>query len=188
VNRCFATALTAGPGLDRSLGSRISTINNLPPRRHPDQGRSDEHGELARGSVCRCSTIPLVEFACRLPARLRLRSGQNEAPPECALRGRVPARFLTRPKHGFACRWRSGWRNASPVLPGSSRRRPPACQCWDQARIGSEAIEAFAAVASDRDCYRLWALVVLGPSAWPLAEIGADDHDASREFFSSATR
>ena len=44
---------------------------------------------------------PLVEFACRLPARLRLRSRETKYILKRALQGRVPSEVLTRPKQGF---------------------------------------------------------------------------------------
>jgi len=44
---------------------------------------------------------PLVEFACGLPPRLRLRSGETKYLLKRVLKGRVPDEVLTRPKQGF---------------------------------------------------------------------------------------
>lgn len=44
---------------------------------------------------------PLVEFACGLTARFRLRSGQTKYLLKRALKGRDPEQVLTRPKQGF---------------------------------------------------------------------------------------
>jgi len=117
---------------------------------------------------------PLVEFACRLPARLRLRSGQTKHLLKCALRGRVPAETLTRPKHGFGV----------PLEVWLTQRLPRFFQdhLGDGCRLASAGvrpasvrrlIEAFARGHRTEHCYRLWALVVLDRALGRLAEIGA---------------
>jgi asparagine synthase (glutamine-hydrolysing) len=116
----------------------------------------------------------LVEFACALPASLRMRSGVGKYLLKRALRGRIPAELLTRPKQGFGVpleAWFSG------SIPGFFRD-----QLGDGGRLATIGIERKAVQelhdlfeqTGRRDyCERLWALVVLdralqrlfGPSA-----------------------
>jgi asparagine synthase (glutamine-hydrolysing) len=116
----------------------------------------------------------LVEFACALPASLRMRSGVGKYLLKRALRGRIPAELLTRPKQGFGVpleAWFSG------SIPDFFRD-----QLGDSGRLATIGIERKAVQelhdgfeqTGRRDyCERLWALVVLdralqrlfGPSA-----------------------
>ena len=53
------------PGLD--VGRPVLRPQDLPAARHPDQGRSDDHGALDRGAAA-AARSRLVEFAARIPA------------------------------------------------------------------------------------------------------------------------
>jgi asparagine synthase (glutamine-hydrolysing) len=116
----------------------------------------------------------LVEFACGLPASLRLRSGVGKYLLKRTLHGRLPPELLTRPKQGFGVpleAWFSG------SIRGFFRD-----QLGDGGRLAGIGIEREALrdlhdlfeKTGRRDyCERLWALVVLdrslqrllGPSA-----------------------
>jgi asparagine synthase (glutamine-hydrolysing) len=116
----------------------------------------------------------LVEFACALPADLRMRSGVSKYLLKRALHGRIPSELLTRPKQGFGVpleAWFSG------SIRGFFRD-----QLGDGRRLAGVGIERKAVQGlhdlfdqtGRRDyCDRLWALVVLdrslqrlfGPSA-----------------------
>lgn len=116
----------------------------------------------------------LVEFACGLPASLRLRSGVGKYLLKRTLHGRLPPELLTRPKQGFGVpleAWFSG------SIRGFFRD-----QLGDGGRLAGIGIERkairdlhdlFERTGRRDYCERLWALVVLdrslqrlfGPSA-----------------------
>ena len=117
---------------------------------------------------------PLVEFACRLPARLRLRSGETKYLLKRVLRGRVPEEVLTRPKQGFGV----------PLEAWFSERLPGFF--WDMLGDGSRlaavgirqsSVRALMELYSQRrrsdHCQRLWALVVLDQYLRRLSEVAA---------------
>src|SRR5207244_11990556 len=96
----FATALTAGDGVDPLSRLQDLDLNTYLPG---DILTKVDRMSMANSLEARVPLLdhPLVEFACRLPARFHLRSGQTKHLLKCALRGRVPEEVLTRPKHGF---------------------------------------------------------------------------------------
>ncbi|HKW94457.1 MAG TPA: asparagine synthase (glutamine-hydrolyzing) [Methylomirabilota bacterium] len=105
---------------------------------------------------------PLVEFACSLPPDLQLRDGTTKYLLKRALRGRVPAEVLTRPKQGFAVPLES-WFSGS--VPGFFRD-----ELADTSHLvgvgirGPEIgrlLDRFEATRRRDYCDRLWALVVL---------------------------
>jgi asparagine synthase (glutamine-hydrolysing) len=105
---------------------------------------------------------PLVEFACSLPADLRMRGVTTKYLLKRVLEGRVPDEVLTRPKQGFAVpleSWFSGsvpgffrdeLADAAPLI-GVGVRRPGI----------DRLLERFEATRRRDYCDRLWALVVL---------------------------
>ena len=107
----------------------------------------------------------LVEFACGLPVDLRLRDGSGKYLLKRALRGRIPAELLDRPKQGFGVpleAWFSG------SIRGFFRD-----QLGDGTRLEGLGIarnevarlQALFERTGRRDyCDRLWALVVLDRS------------------------
>ena len=96
-------AVAYGPVRQRgpAVAGPIRRFQDLPAGRHPHQGRSREHGELARGAraVAR-SYIGRVGRA--LPSRLKLRGGQGKHIFKAALEPHVSKEILYRPKQGFA--------------------------------------------------------------------------------------
>src|SRR5438132_4098394 len=104
----------------------------------------------------------LVEFACGLPARLRLRSGQTKYLLKRTLGGRLPREVLMRPKQGFAVPLET-WFDQR--LPGFFHDT-----LGDAGRLADVGIDPSAArslmdVYAKRrrqdHCRRLWALAVL---------------------------
>jgi len=169
----LASALAAGDGLDPLSRLQDLDLNSYLPG---DILTKVDRMSMANSLEARVPLLdhPLVEFACRLPARLRLRSGQTKHLLKCALRGRVPAEVLTRPKHGFGV----------PLEVWLAQRLPRFFQdhLGDGRRLASAGIrpasvrrliEAFARWHRTEHCYRLWALVVLDRALGRLAEIGA---------------
>ena len=63
---------------------------------------------------------PLVEFACGLPAKLRMHGDQTKYLLRRLLKGRLPDEVLTRPKKGFGVPLRSWF---GKQLPGFFRDR-----------------------------------------------------------------
>ncbi len=105
---------------------------------------------------------PLVEFACGLSPRLRLRAGETKYLLKRVLKGRVPAEVLTRPKQGFAVPLESWF---SSRLPGFFRD-----QLGDGSRLAGVGLrrssvqalmELFERRRRPDHCRQLWALVVL---------------------------
>jgi asparagine synthase (glutamine-hydrolysing) len=105
---------------------------------------------------------PLVEFACSLPPALRFRDGNTKYLLKRALRNRVPAETLSRPKQGFAVPLES-WFSGS--IPGFFRDEL-ADTSW-LVGIGIRRVEVnrlldrFTQTRRRDYCDRLWALVVL---------------------------
>jgi asparagine synthase (glutamine-hydrolysing) len=104
----------------------------------------------------------LVEFACGLPARLRLRSGQTKYLLRRALGGRLPREVLTRPKQGFAV----------PLETWFDQRLPDFFHdtLGEAGRLADVGIDPSAVVSlmdvyakrrRQDHCRRLWALAVL---------------------------
>ncbi len=114
---------------------------------------------------------PLVEYACGIPTRLRLRSGQTKCLLKRVLRSRVPDEVLTRPKQGFGVPLQSWF---STKLPKFFRD-----QLGDANRLADVGIkrpsvftliEQFEAGHRQDHCLQLWALVVLDRSLRRLSE------------------
>jgi asparagine synthase (glutamine-hydrolysing) len=105
---------------------------------------------------------PLVEFACRLPASLRMRSGQTKYLLKSILQGRVPDEVLGRPKWGFGVPIRSWFGER---LPGFLRDRLGNGKRLEDIGIRPEPVRALLNLFEQRGredhCYRLWALTVL---------------------------
>ena len=105
---------------------------------------------------------PLVEFACGLPARLRIRSGETKYLLKQILRGKVPEEVLTRPKQGFGVPLEAWF---SDRLAGFFRD-----MLGDENRLAVVGIrpssvqtlmDLYARKRRQDHCHRLWALVVL---------------------------
>jgi asparagine synthase (glutamine-hydrolysing) len=107
----------------------------------------------------------LVEFACRLPVHLRMRSGVGKYLLKRVLPGRIPAELLTRPKQGFGVpleAWFSGSiRGFFRDQLGDGRRLEANGIARDEVRRLQDLFDQ----TGRRDyCDRLWALVVLDRS------------------------
>jgi asparagine synthase (glutamine-hydrolysing) len=109
---------------------------------------------------------PLVEFACGLPAGLRMRGGQTKYLIRRVLRGRVPNEVLTRPKQGFGVPLRSWFGER---LPGFFRERLGNGRRLAEIGIRPHAVRALVDLFEQRGredhCHRLWALTVLDSAA-----------------------
>ena len=96
----FAPFLEAGQGLDA-----LSRLQDLDLRTYlpGDILTKLDRMTMANSLEGRVPFLdhPLVEFACGLPPRLRLRSRQTKYLLKRTLKGRVPEQVLTRPKQGF---------------------------------------------------------------------------------------
>ena len=167
----FESVVRAGEGLDF-----LSRLQDLDLRTYlpGDILTKVDRMSMAHSLEARVPLLDhlLVEFACALPARFRLRSGETKYLLKRALRGRVPGEVLTRPKQGFAVpleAWFSG------RLGGFFED-----MLGDQSRLTSvgvrpSAVHALLDVYRRRrrqdHCRRLWALVVLGRSLRNLCEV-----------------
>jgi asparagine synthase (glutamine-hydrolysing) len=107
----------------------------------------------------------LVEFACSLPVELRMRGGSGKYLLKRALRGRIPAELLDRPKQGFGVPLES-WFSGS--IRGFFRDQLGDGQRLDGIGISLAAVQRLLRLFDEtgrRDyCDRLWALVVLDRS------------------------
>ena len=105
---------------------------------------------------------PLVEFACRLPADLRMRGGQTKYLLRRILRGRVPDEVLARPKGGFGVPIRAWF---GEHLPSFFRDRLGNGRRLEEIGIRPHAVRAlvdlFEQHGREDHCCRLWALTVL---------------------------
>jgi asparagine synthase (glutamine-hydrolysing) len=105
---------------------------------------------------------PLVEFACRLPADLRMRGGQTKYLLRRILRGRVPDEVLARPKGGFGVPIRAWF---SEHLPSFFRDRLGNGRTLEEIGIRPQAVRSLLDLFEQRGredhCSRLWALTVL---------------------------
>ena len=115
---------------------------------------------------------PLVEFACGLPARLRIRSGETKYLLKRVLRGRVPIEVLTRPKQGFAVPLEVWFGER---LPGFFSDMLGDGSYLASVGISSSSVrglmELYARKRRQDHCRRLWALVVLDRSLRGLSEV-----------------
>jgi asparagine synthase (glutamine-hydrolysing) len=169
----FATALAAGRGLDPLSRLQDLDLNSYLPG---DILTKVDRMTMANSLEARVPLLdhPLVEFACRLPASLRLRSGQTKYLLKRALRGRVPEEVLTRPKQGFGVPLEIWF---SERLPGFFED-----QLGDGRRLADVGVrpgsvrrllDAFARWHRREHCERLWALAVLDRTLRRLGEVAA---------------
>ena len=109
---------------------------------------------------------PLVEFACRLPADLRLRGGRTKYLLRRILRGRVPDEVLSRPKRGFGVPIRAWF---GKHLPNFFRERLVNSRTLPGIGIRPQAVHSLLDLFEQRGredhCGRLWALAVLDSTA-----------------------
>jgi len=161
VDDAFAPAVAAGHGLDPLSRLQDFDIETYLP--------GDILTKLDRMSMANSleARVPLldhrlVEFACRLPAQLRLRSGETKYALRRALRGKVPAEVLVRPKQGFGVPledWFAG------DLPQFFQDALGDGGCLVSLGITSSAVKTLTDLYARRPwqghCRRLWSLVVL---------------------------
>ena len=103
----------------------------------------------------------LVEFATRIPGRLRMRGGELKWLLRRALRGRVPDRILDRPKQGFSppvVRWMNGpLGHIFAALLQAPGGRVAQLVGREWVRRGVQAV----GTAGPQEARRLWSLAVL---------------------------
>ncbi len=169
----FATALALGNGLDPLSRLQDLDLNTYLPG---DILTKVDRMSMANSLEARVPLLdhPLVEFACGLPADLRLRAGQTKHLLKRTLRGRVPEEVFTRPKQGFGVPLEIWFTERLPGFfqdqLGDGRRlvdvgvRPAAVR---------RLMEAFARSHRQEQCQRLWALVVLDGAIRRMGEVGA---------------
>lgn len=169
----FDEALMAGEGLDPLSRLQAFDVQTYLPG---DILTKVDRMSMANSIETRVPLLdhPLVEFACGLPPRLRLRSGQTKYLLKRVLRGRVCAEVLTRPKQGFAVPLEAWF---SDRLPGFFRD-----MLGDASRLARVGIrpssvrwlmELYARKRRQDACQRLWALVVLDKALRRLFEARA---------------
>jgi asparagine synthase (glutamine-hydrolysing) len=104
---------------------------------------------------------PLVEFACALPARTRLRSGTTKYLLKRALRGRVPPEVLTRRKQGFAVPLETWLSSRLPAFFQESLGVHRLAAVGIRPSAVRSLLEQFALTRRRDYCDRLWSLTVL---------------------------
>jgi len=114
---------------------------------------------------------PLVEFACGLPARLRLRGGETKLLLKRLLRGRVPEAVLTRPKQGFAVPLEAWFSERLPTfyrdrLDGNGRLGDAAVRRG----FVRDLLDLYESKRRPDHCRQLWGLLVLDRSLDRLLE------------------
>jgi asparagine synthase (glutamine-hydrolysing) len=169
----FAAALGAGEDLDP-----LSRIQDFDLRTYlpGDILTKVDRMSMANSLEARVPLLdhPLVEFACGLPPRLRLRSGETKHLLKRVLRGRLPEEVVNRPKQGFAVPLEVWFAER---LPGFFQD-----QLGDGGRLASVGVrpsavrrllEAFTRSRRPDHCRRLWALVVLDRALHRLGDVSA---------------
>ena len=115
---------------------------------------------------------PLVEFACGLPAGLRLRSGETKYLLKRVLKGRIPDEVLTRPKQGFAVPLEAWFAQR---LPGFFRDLFGDMNRLAVVGIKPSSVRAlidlYVRKRRQDHCKRLWTLVVLDQFLRKLSEV-----------------
>ena len=105
---------------------------------------------------------PLVEFACGLPAALRMRGGEGKYILKRVLQGRVPDAVLTRPKQGFGVPLEIWF---SQLLPTFFRDRLGGDTRLGEVGVRTDAVRALLDLYEARrrtdHCVQLWGLLVL---------------------------
>jgi asparagine synthase (glutamine-hydrolysing) len=104
----------------------------------------------------------LVEFACRLPAELRLRSGELKYLLKKTLRGKLPDEVLTRPKQGFGVPLEAWFSKDLPnffadILGNGTRL----AALGVRTQAIRELVHLYRKRQREDHCRRLWALTVL---------------------------
>ncbi len=169
----FEAALRAGKGLDS-----LSRLQDLDLRTYlpGDILTKVDRMTMAHSLESRVPLLDhqLVEFTCRLPPRLRLKSGKTKYLLKRTLRRRVPPEVLARPKQGFAVPLEAWFADR---LPGFFRD-----MLGDQSRLASVGIrpsavralmDLYALRRRQDHCRQLWALVVLEQSLRGFSEVAA---------------
>jgi len=114
---------------------------------------------------------PLVEFACGLPASLRMRGVEGKYILKRVLRGRVPDAVLTRPKQGFGVPLEIWF---SQLLPTFFRDRLGQETRLGDVGIRGKAVRSLLNLYEVRrrpdHCLQLWALLVLDSALRRLLE------------------
>ncbi len=114
---------------------------------------------------------PLVEFACGLPDRLRLRAGETKYLLRRVLKGRVPDIVLTRPKRGFGVPLEIWF---SERLPNFFRERLGAGTRLEEAGLSAAGVRVLLDRYDARHrvdhCGQLWGLLVLDSALRRLCE------------------
>ena len=167
----FDAAVRAGEGLDP-----LSRLQELDLRTYlpGDILTKVDRMSMAHSLEARVPLLdhPLVEFACRIPAALRLRSGETKYLLKRVLRGRVPGEVLARPKQGFGVPLESWFAER---LPGFFRD-----QLGDGRRLAGvgfrlssirHLMDLFTQSRRQDYCRKLWALVALDRSMHQLSKV-----------------
>jgi len=172
VETSFSIALREGQGLDAL--SRLQDLD-LQTYLPGDILTKLDRMSMAVSLEARVPLLdhPLVEFACGLPAGLRMRGAESKYLLKRVLRGRVPDAVLTRPKQGFGVPL-AVW--FSRILPTFFRDR-----LGETTRLGEVGVRAgavgalldlYEAQRRPDHCGQLWGLLVLDCSLRRLLEPG----------------
>ena len=114
---------------------------------------------------------PLVDFACRLPAHLRMRASETKYLLKRALRAHVPAEVLERPKQGFEVPLQQWFTKEAPEFFHERLANTGRLEAVGLRSVAvRELLEQFARMRRDDHCRRLWTLLVLDRSLARLSE------------------
>src|SRR5262245_4275388 len=114
---------------------------------------------------------PLVDFACRLPAHLRMRASETKYLLKRALRAHVPAEVLERPKQGFEVPLQEWFTKEAPEFFHERLANTGRLEAVGIRSVAvRELLEQFARMRRDDHCRRLWTLLVLDRSLARLSE------------------
>lgn len=166
----FEAAVRATEGLDP-----LSRLQDLDLRTYlpGDILTKVDRMTMARSLEARVPFLdhPLVEFACALPPRLRLRSGRTKYLLKRVLKGRVPPEVLTRPKHGFAVPLEVWFPDRLPGFFHDALGRAERLADVGFKRAGVRAlVDLYARKRRADHCWQLWALLVLDRTLRRLSE------------------
>jgi asparagine synthase (glutamine-hydrolysing) len=172
VETSFNTALREGRGLDPLSRLQDFDLQTYLPG---DILTKLDRMSMAVSLEARVPLLdhPLVEFACGLPAGLRMRGAEAKYLLKRALRGRVPDAVLTRPKQGFGVPL-AVW--FSRILPTFFRDRLGEGTRLREVGVKAGAVEALLDVYEAKrrpdHCGQLWGLLVLDTALRRLFEPG----------------